>query len=297
MPLIPIGFWRKEAHTDSPDIPIAAALHFAFSNLFRAPGWAIIGVLCAFSLVAFLVLELLRLIFPLADPAFAPDTFMIRDSLHLPRISFRGIAEHPADIFVLIATELFLLGSFLVATVLQYRIALSAVRALPLSRATFAQDFRFSLMMKFGIAWLLQTLIVYFGLLLFIIPGIIWGLMFCMTLWLAVDYQLDPIAALSSSRFLTRGIRWRLLLFYLALAGIGIVLSFVVVIGLAILISAIFEFATVEEIANQGIALLLTLALLFLFFPFRILAEGFVYHWLLTARAQSSSTTTAYPES
>ena len=297
MPLIPIGFWRKETNTDVPDVPIAAALHFAFSHLLRTPGWAIIGVLCAFFLVAFLFLELLKLIFPLADPVFAPDTFMTWDSWDFPRISFRGIAEDPAGILMLIATELFLLSSFLVATILQYRIALSAVRGLPLSRATFLQDFRLSLIIKFGIAWLLQTLIVYFGLVLFIIPGIIWGLMFCMTLWLVVDYQLDPIAALSSSRFLTRGIRWRLLLFYLALVGIGIVLSFVVVIALAILISAIFEFATVEEIANQGIALLLTLALLFLFFPFRILAEGFVYHWLLTARTQSSSTTTAYPES
>jgi len=69
----------------------------------------------------------------------------------------------------------------------------------------------------------LSSLGVALGLILLIIPGVFLALSWCLAVSAAVDRNLGPIEALSESFKLTDGHRLSLLLFFLILAGLGIV--------------------------------------------------------------------------
>ena len=57
---------------------------------------------------------------------------------------------------------------------------------------------------------ILQGLIVMGGLLLFIIPGIIWSIKFSLATYFVVDHRLGPIQALRASSRTTMGVKWNL---------------------------------------------------------------------------------------
>ena len=67
---------------------------------------------------------------------------------------------------------------------------------------------------------ILYTLIVLGGLLLFIIPGIIWGIQFGLCFYFVVDKGLNPIRALKASSRTTKGVKWDLFAFHLINMGI-----------------------------------------------------------------------------
>ena len=60
------------------------------------------------------------------------------------------------------------------------------------------------------------------GLLLLIVPGIIFGLMFCFGTYLVVDRRVGPIEAMKESMRITNGHKWEL--FLLAVASLGLAL-------------------------------------------------------------------------
>lgn len=70
------------------------------------------------------------------------------------------------------------------------------------------------------------------GLILLIVPGIIIGIMFGFALYIVIEKQSQPMAALRESVALTKGNRWRLFLLGLALLGINIIGLCLVLIGL-----------------------------------------------------------------
>jgi uncharacterized membrane protein len=72
------------------------------------------------------------------------------------------------------------------------------------------------------LAAMLYTLIVAGGLLLLVVPGIIWAVRYGAFAFVVVDRKLDPIAALRASARLTRGHTPRLLTFGLLLLGINV---------------------------------------------------------------------------
>jgi uncharacterized membrane protein len=81
---------------------------------------------------------------------------------------------------------------------------------------------------------ILYTLMVFIGILLFIVPGIYLSLVFFMAAYVAVDRNMSPIAALKESARLTRGSRWKLLLFTLAALGLIIIGSIPLFLGLIV---------------------------------------------------------------
>lgn len=85
----------------------------------------------------------------------------------------------------------------------------------------------------FGI--ILYILIVLGGLILFIVPGIIFAIRYGFQYILIIDRGMGPIEALKESAKLTRGIRWHLLLFAVAL-GLVNVLG-VLALGVGLLVS------------------------------------------------------------
>jgi hypothetical protein len=80
---------------------------------------------------------------------------------------------------------------------------------------------------------ILYSLIVLAGLILFIIPGIIWAVKFSLCYYFVIDKGLGPIEALKASSRTTMGVKWQLF-------GFGIVCGLINLLGLFCLIVGIF---------------------------------------------------------
>lgn len=111
---------------------------------------------------------------------------------------------------------------------------------------------------KYLIAGLVYALIVAGGLILLIVPGIIWAVKFQFWPYLLVDKNLGPIEAIKASGKITQGAKWNLFLF-------GWLLFFVNLLGVLALL----------------IGLLVTI-------PVTMLASAFVYRQLLKQTPQIS---------
>ncbi len=87
---------------------------------------------------------------------------------------------------------------------------------------------------KYLAASLLAGVIVVCGLILLIVPGIILALMFMFACYIVIDKGTGPVEALKESRRITRGSRWQLLGFILALVGINILGFVCLIVGLLV---------------------------------------------------------------
>lgn len=72
------------------------------------------------------------------------------------------------------------------------------------------------------------------GLILLIVPGVIWLLTYGWAGFLVADRDLDPVAALKESRRLTVGMRWQLLAFGLLLVGVNLLGALALGVGLLV---------------------------------------------------------------
>lgn len=84
----------------------------------------------------------------------------------------------------------------------------------------------------FLLTQVLFSLIVSVGLVLLVIPGILWAAQFAFAPFLVVDQQRDPIAALKESSRLTRGQRPQLIVFGLAVFGVNLLGALAFGVGL-----------------------------------------------------------------
>lgn len=91
-----------------------------------------------------------------------------------------------------------------------------------------------TLLVPYIVAKLLLVLIILGGVILLIVPGIIWAIQFYMCTYLVVDKGLGPIEALKKSSALTRGARWELFCFSLLLMLLNIAGGLAFGIGLLI---------------------------------------------------------------
>jgi uncharacterized membrane protein len=90
----------------------------------------------------------------------------------------------------------------------------------------------YPLFFKFFFATLLFVLIVAAGLILLIVPGIMWAVRFSQFGYLVVDKGLGPTESLRKSAEITQGARWHLFLFGLILLGVNLLGLLALVIGL-----------------------------------------------------------------
>lgn len=84
----------------------------------------------------------------------------------------------------------------------------------------------------FLLVTVLYWLIVAGGLILLVVPGIIWGIQFAFSGFFAADRKVEPIQALRESSRLTRGVRWPLLGFALILFGLNLLGAIALGVGL-----------------------------------------------------------------
>jgi uncharacterized membrane protein len=88
--------------------------------------------------------------------------------------------------------------------------------------------------LKFLAASILLGLAVVVGLILLIIPGIIFALMFMFTTFIVIEREFGPIDAMKESRRITHGHKWQLLGFMLLLVLINLLGMAVLLVGLLI---------------------------------------------------------------
>lgn len=72
------------------------------------------------------------------------------------------------------------------------------------------------------------------GLVLLIVPGIIFGLMFMFATFIVIERELGPIDALSESHRLTRGHKWQLFGFVLLLILVNLLGLLALVVGILV---------------------------------------------------------------
>jgi len=90
----------------------------------------------------------------------------------------------------------------------------------------------FNLLATFAVGSVLYFLIIFGGLILMIIPGIIWGIKFSFFSYFIVDKGLGPVQALKASAAATAGAKWDLFLFGLLLLLINLAGALCFLIGL-----------------------------------------------------------------
>ncbi|MGB4076488.1 MAG: hypothetical protein WBK28_02170 [Minisyncoccia bacterium] len=87
---------------------------------------------------------------------------------------------------------------------------------------------------KFVLAIITLGVTVLVGLILLIVPGVIFSLMFFPTLYIVLERELGPIEAMKEAARMTKGNRWKLLLFGFAVLGINLVGALVLLVGLLV---------------------------------------------------------------
>jgi uncharacterized membrane protein len=94
------------------------------------------------------------------------------------------------------------------------------------------------LFFKYLAGSIIYALIVLAGIILFVIPGIIWSIKFQYFPYLIIDKGMGPIEALKKSAVITNGAKWELLAFGFVLTVINILGIICLVIGLFAVIPA-----------------------------------------------------------
>ena len=90
------------------------------------------------------------------------------------------------------------------------------------------------LFLNFIIGSILYVLIVFAGMIILIIPGIVLAIKFHFYSYLIIDQGLGPIEALKKSSSITKGVKWNLFLFGLLLAAINILGVIALFVGTAV---------------------------------------------------------------
>lgn len=93
-----------------------------------------------------------------------------------------------------------------------------------------------NLLLQFCAAYILYAIIVPIGIVLLIVPGIIWAVQFSFYPLLIIDKNLNPIEALKASSRLTHGYKWQLFNIFLILFMINVVGCLLIGIGLLVTI-------------------------------------------------------------
>ena len=90
------------------------------------------------------------------------------------------------------------------------------------------------LVVSYVVAKFLLILMVVGGLILLVVPGIIFAIMFYMSTYIVVDKDAGPIEALKRSAAITKGVRWELFIFSLILLALNLVGAICLGVGLLV---------------------------------------------------------------
>lgn len=138
----------------------------------------------------------------------------------------------------LIFTLIFSLIIWLVKTVIDMGLLRMSLKIHD-GQATSLQDlFIIQNLVKYILASMLYGLITLIGIVLLVVPGIIWSIKFQFYSYLVVEKGLGPVEALKASWEMTKGVKWNLFLFGVLLGLINVLGVLALFLGLFITIPA-----------------------------------------------------------
>ena len=112
-----------------------------------------------------------------------------------------------------------------------------ALRFINNEKGEFSDIFsQYALFFNYLLAGIIYYAIVIIGLILFIIPGIIWGVKYQFFTYFIVDKKAGPIEALKKSAEITKGAKWNLFIFGILLGFINLAGALCFAVGLFITI-------------------------------------------------------------
>ncbi len=90
----------------------------------------------------------------------------------------------------------------------------------------------FQLIIPYFLGSIIYMVIVVVGLILLVVPGIVWSIKFRYFTYYMVDRNMGPIDALKASAKITEGVKWKLFFFGLVVALINVVGALLLLVGL-----------------------------------------------------------------
>ncbi len=142
------------------------------------------------------------------------------------------IAEMVTEVNIFLGIILYIADSAL-TIIISMGLVKIALRFCDKEKGRFSDLFsQYRLFFKFLFATILYGLIVFGGMILLIVPGIILGIKFWFYDYFVIDKKLGPIEALKRSSAITRGVKWDLFVFFLMLIGINLLGAIFLLIGL-----------------------------------------------------------------
>ena len=129
---------------------------------------------------------------------------------------------------------LFYIASFVVGVIVNIGLIRIVLKFCDDQKPEFNDLFRFKgFFWRYVGASLLMALVVGVGMLLLVVPGIIWAIMFQFGLWLVVDKNLRIMDAFDRSGKLTKTVRWKLL-------GFGVLVGLINYLGILVFLIGLF---------------------------------------------------------
>jgi hypothetical protein len=132
-----------------------------------------------------------------------------------------------------ILSFLITLAGIFITCVLDLGLIKISLKFVDKSKGTFGNLFGcFHLLSKYILASVLYILLVLAGIILLIVPGIIWGIKYGLYAYVIVDEEVGPLAALKKSGAITLGVKWDLFLFGLLLGLMNLAGALCLCVGL-----------------------------------------------------------------
>jgi uncharacterized membrane protein len=159
--------------------------------------------------------------------------FALEFLFRLPAIFLAAITKKKFLIFTIVLTFLGTLARFLLSLILNLGLIKISLKFCDNEKVKFFDLIsEYKLVFRYFVASILQGLIVVFGVLLFIIPGIVFSIRFGFYGYLIVDKNLKIVESLKKSWEITKGNTWNLFLFYLLLGLINLLGFLALIVGL-----------------------------------------------------------------
>jgi len=133
----------------------------------------------------------------------------------------------------------FLIGNILVwvlNVIIDMGIIRITLKFVDLEKPSFSNLFHGSFLINYVLTSIISGVIIIIGLVLFVIPGIIFALRLHFAKYLVIDKEMGPVDAIQKSWNITKGITWNLFLLTLLLILINILGFIALLVGLFITI-------------------------------------------------------------
>ena len=171
---------------------------------------------------------------------FGWDTTKSNIGFFIGLLIVMGLIEYVPDIIAVIIEEdapilsiIIQIASFALSMIIGMGLIKICLRFCDGEKGEFSDLFScYPLFFNYLIGSILYWLIILVGLILLIIPGIIWAIQFQYYSYLIIDRGLGPIDALKKSSEITKGVKWDLFVLSIVLGVINLLGLICLVVGL-----------------------------------------------------------------